>query len=732
MSDSISLIATTAFGLEALVKRELEELGYQANVISPGWIRFEADLRGICRANMWLRTADRVVIEINSFECKDFDMLFETTKAIHWDKWIPKDGQFVVTGRSIQSQLSSVPACQRTVKKAMAESLLKAHRTTVLPETGSLHKVEIALVKDQAWLLLDTTGPSLHKRGYRPATATAPIKETLAAAMVQLSFWNPDRPLLDPFCGTGTIPIEAALIGRNMAPGMYRDFPSAEWQCIAKDTWRDVRTEALDLMKQPGSERLLGTDNDERILIAARKNAALAGVADDIHFQQREFKDLLSKREHGCLITNPPYGERMGDPEEVEQLYRSIPETLKRLPTWSHYIITSYPKFERLIQKGADRRRKLYNGRIECTYYQFHGPRPGTVVDRKRVEVSESQTEQTSPLALKAAEEPTAVFGGDLQKTVEQCEIFSNRLAKRARHLRRWPTKRGITCLRLYERDIPEIPLVVDRYEDHLHIVEFDRPHERDLAQHADWLEKLVETASQTLDIPKDQIFLKQKHRKSGSEQHQRVDKASYELRVQEGGLTFIVNLSDYVDTGLFLDHRQTRDMVRKQASGKRVLNLFGYTGAFTVYAIDGGASSTVTVDLSKNYLSWAHRNLLANEYPTDNHQFVRADAMEFVTEMASPNEFDIAIVDPPTFSNSKRLETDWDIQRQHVELLNATLAAIKPGGMIYFSTNFRRFKLDEDALHSTSIVEISKHTIPEDYRNRRIHRCWKIHKASP
>jgi len=732
MSDSISLIATTAFGLEALVKRELEELGYQANVISPGWIRFEADLRGICRANMWLRTADRVVIEINSFECKDFDMLFETTKAIHWDKWIPKDGQFVVTGRSIQSQLSSVPACQRTVKKAMAESLLKAHRTTVLPETGSLHKVEIALVKDQAWLLLDTTGPSLHKRGYRPATATAPIKETLAAAMVQLSFWNPDRPLLDPFCGTGTIPIEAALIGRNMAPGMYRDFPSAEWQCIAKDTWRDVRTEALDLMKQPGSERLLGTDNDERILIAARKNAALAGVADDIHFQQREFKDLLSKREHGCLITNPPYGERMGDPEEVEQLYRSIPETLKRLPTWSHYIITSYPKFERLIQKEADRRRKLYNGRIECTYYQFHGPRPGTVVDRKRVEVSESQTEQTSPLALKAAEEPTAVFGGDLQKTVEQCEIFSNRLAKRARHLRRWPTKRGITCLRLYERDIPEIPLVVDRYEDHLHIVEFDRPHERDLAQHADWLEKLVETASQTLDIPKDQIFLKQKHRKSGSEQHQRVDKASYELRVQEGGLTFIVNLSDYVDTGLFLDHRQTRDMVRKQASGKRVLNLFGYTGAFTVYAIDGGASSTVTVDLSKNYLSWAHRNLLANEYPTDNHQFVRADAMEFVTEMASPNEFDIAIVDPPTFSNSKRLETDWDIQRQHVELLNATLAAIKPGGMIYFSTNFRRFKLDEDALHSTSIVEISKHTIPEDYRNRRIHRCWKIHKASP
>ena len=298
--------------------------------------------------------------------------------------------------------------------------------------------------------------------------------------------------------------------------------------------------------------------------------------------------------------------------------------------------------------------------------------------------------------------------------------------------MRRWPAKRGITCFRLYERDIPEIPLVVDRYEDHLHIVEFDRPHERDLAQHADWLEQLVKTASQTLDIPTDQIFLKQKHRQSGSEQHQKVDATSYELQVQEGGLNFIVNLSDYIDTGLFLDHRQTREMVRKSASGKRVLNLFGYTGAFTVYAIDGGASSTVTVDLSRNYLSWAHRNLLVNNFPADNHQFVRADAIEFVTEMASPEEFDIAIVDPPTFSNSKRLENDWDIQRQHVELLNATLAAIKPDGMIYFSTNFRRFKLDEESIHSNSIVEISKQTVPEDYRNRRIHRCWKIRKPAP
>ena len=340
--------------------------------------------------------------------------------------------------------------------------------------------------------------------------------------------------------------------------------------------------------------------------------------------------------------------------------------------------------------------------------------------------------DRNAPKRVETADVPTAVFGGDLRKTAEQCEIFANRLTKRARHLRRWPAKRGITCFRLYERDIPEIPLVVDRYEDHLHIVEFDRPHERDLAQHADWLEQLVKTASQTLDIPTDQIFLKQKHRQSGSEQHQKVDATSYELQVQEGGLNFIVNLSDYVDTGLFLDHRQTREMVRKSASGKRVLNLFGYTGAFTVYAIDGGASSTVTVDLSRNYLSWAHRNLLVNNFPADNHQFVRADAIEFVTEMASPEEFDIAIVDPPTFSNSKRLENDWDIQRQHVELLNATLAAIKPDGMIYFSTNFRRFKLDEESIHSNSIVEISKQTVPEDYRNRRIHRCWKIRKPAP
>lgn len=703
MSSQHTFIATTAFGLEAIVKRELQALGYEARSTSPGWVEFDGDLSAICRANLWLRTADRILIKVASFHAADFDTLFETTKAIDWTQWLPANATFPVEGRSVRSQLTSLPANQRAVKKAIVEAMKAQHKVTNLPEDGPLYKCQIALLKDEATLTIDTTGPSLHKRGYRQFAGGAPIKETLASAMVQLSFWAKDKPFIDPFCGSGTIAIEAAMLGRNMAPGLHRQFAASQWENLNSRLWEEARDEALDMLQPAFEEKLVATDSDFRVLKTARLNAEKAGVADLIHFQEREFADLQSSRKYGCLITNPPYGERLSDWRELKPLYESMPLILKRLPTWSHFVITSYEGFQKLLQKNADRRRKLYNGRIACVYYQFHGPKP--------------KSDETQP-----------VFGGIDAKATEQAELFKRRLVKRARHLRKWPSKRGIHCYRIYERDIPEIPLVVDKYHDHLHMSEFERPHDRDLAQHDDWLELMRVSAAEALDIPVQNAYLKRRTVQRGTTQHERVSRDRYELEVEENGLKFIVNLSDYVDTGLFLDHRETRMMVSNDSYQKDVLNLFAYTGSFSVYAADGGAKSTTTVDLSNNYLDWAERNMHLNGFDGPEHTYIQSDIREYLRTLPQEELFDLAIVDPPTFSNSKSTDEDWVVQEHYAELLNSVLNRLRPSGVIYFSNNYRRFKFDESWIRG-DCREITKQTIPEDFRNKRIHRCWRIEK---
>lgn len=373
---SLDLFASTAFGLEAVAIRELENLGYDAKGVQPGRVGFVGDDRAICRVNLWLRSAGRILIRFGEFTATDFGQLFDQTYGLPWENWLPRDACFPVNGRSMQSQLSSVPACQKIVKKAIVERLRSAYRTSELPETGPLVTVDLSLLKDVATLCLDTTGPSLHKRGYRKLVGEAPLKETLAAAMVQLSFWRPDRPLIDPFCGSGTIPIEAAMIARNLAPGLLREFPSEAWPNIAKRLWAEAREEARGQIVPLTELQILGTDIDGSALQLARHHAELAGVGDLIHFQQKDFRDLTSRRKYGCVICNPPYGERIGEEAEVAQLHDLMPQVFARLDTWSFFVLTAFPEFEKRMGRPADRRRKLYNGRIECTYYQYHGPRP--------------------------------------------------------------------------------------------------------------------------------------------------------------------------------------------------------------------------------------------------------------------------------------------------------------------------------------------------------------------
>jgi 23S rRNA (guanine2445-N2)-methyltransferase / 23S rRNA (guanine2069-N7)-methyltransferase len=728
----LELIATAAAGTEAVVKRELEALGYEPRTVAPGRLMFSADALAICRANLWLRAGERVLIHMGSFPAADFGQLFDGTAALPWDQWLPRDAEFPVRGRSHGSQLSSVPACQRIVKRAIAKRLLEAHRTDTLPETGAKYSIEVSLRDDLAMFTLDTTGVGLHKRGYRRLVADAQLRETLAAAMVQLSFWRAGRVLTDPFCGSGTIPIEAALIGRNIAPGLNREFTAETWPTLNAQLWQLAREEARELARPPLTERLLGYDIDADALSLARYHAEQAGVADDIHWQQRPFSELRAKAEYGCIVTNPPYGERMGDEREIEELYRTFPIVLRRLPTWSHFILSSRRDLERLVGQEADRRRKLFNGPLECTYYQFFGPRPPRSGEDEAEPVRahdggaaalpahrvEKRTLETAPA--------TPAFGGLLVSATRQAEEFANRLRNRARHLRRWP-KRGITCYRLYERDVPDVPLVVDRYEDALHIAEFDRPHERSAAQHADWLDLMCRTAGEVLEVPRDRIFLKHRERQRGDAQYERIGHSEARFVVHEGGLKFIVNLSDYVDTGLFLDHRITRQLVREAAAGKRFLNLFAYTGSFTVYAAAGGATATTTVDKSATYVDWARENLRANEMEGPQHRLVRADIRSFVDSLSQADQWDLAVVDPPTFSNTKGLEDDWDVQRDHVGLLRRLSAHITPGGVVFFSTNFRRFHLDESALADYVVRDITKQTIPEDFRNKRIHQCWRL-----
>jgi putative N6-adenine-specific DNA methylase len=372
----VELIAATTFGLEALVAQELRNLGYLDQVVENGKVTFTADLEAICKTNLWLRTADRVKVKIGTFKATTFDELFDQTEALPWADWIPENAEFPVEGKSAKSELFSISDCQAIVKKAVVESLKKRYHREWFPEDGPLYKIEVSLLKDIATLAIDTTGPGLHKRGYRTLSGQAPLKETLAAAMLMLARWYYDIALIDPFCGSGTIPIEAALMGLNIAPGLSRTFPSEDWPNIPKKLWEETKQQARESARFDHELQIIGNDIDPRVLKIARRNADAAGLSELIHFQASPLKDLSSKRKYGKIICNPPYGERMGEQKEVAQLYREMGRVFGKLDTWSFYVLTSHPDFEQLFSRSATKKRKLYNGNIKVDFYQYYGPRP--------------------------------------------------------------------------------------------------------------------------------------------------------------------------------------------------------------------------------------------------------------------------------------------------------------------------------------------------------------------
>lgn len=839
---ALPLVATCAFGLEAVVVDELARLGYAGRAISTGRVEFLGNARAIARTNLWLRSADRVLLRVAQFDCSTFDELFDITRSLPWETLIAPDEAFPVDGRSVRSQLTSVPAVQRTVKKAIVERLQDAHARVLLPETAGEVRAEVSLLHDIATITLDTSGDGLHKRGYRPIVGAAALKETLAAGLVQLSVWHPSRPLVDPFCGSGTIAIEAAMLARNIAPGRNRSFGCEKWSRFPVGTWEEAREEAAAAPTGELAIAIHASDIDERAIALTRRAAHEAGVERDVHCKVQPFDQLQSKREYGSIITNPPYGMRLGDDErELLALYRSMPSVFKRLPAWSFHVLTGRLDLEDIVGQQASRRRKLYNSQIECTYFTFLGPKPprreehaprsevakpeggaaevageaevgeaeferaglgkarsdlgeragdggdvarsgqvglqgGDVVPHARTddaqedrsetedearsevpdEVTDEQTNDTreeepseTRVETDANDEPSskpkprvparpmAAFGGLRERDERELAQFADRLQKNVRHLRRYPS-RGITCYRVYERDCPDVPLIIDRYEGCVHVAEYEREHSRTFAQQTDWWARVVREISQACEVPEGSIFTKQKHRQKGLTQHERISDEQRTIVAQEGGLRFEVNLTDYIDTGLFLDHRLTRGMFRDQVRafgpGCRVLNLFCYTGAFTVYAAHGGCASSVSVDLSNTYLSWTQRNLGLNGLYRKEHELVRMDVLEYLASCDASRPFDLVICDPPTFSNSKSTEEDWQVAQSQAQLFPLLRRVLAPGATVYFSNNYRRFKLDEEMLARLGFAakEISRQTVPPEYRNERIHRCWKLRAPGP
>ena len=703
----MNFFATCPKGLEYLLVDELQALGAADVHEALAGVHFAGELEIGYRACLWSRLASRILMPIAQFDVADADALYAGARAIDWHAHLDIATSFAVDAVGSTHGVTHSQYAALRVKDAIVDAFRDrdGERPNVDTENPGL-RVNLVLRKGKAIVGINLSGPPLHQRGYRKGAGLAPLKENLAAAMLLRAGWPAiyaaGGGLVDPLCGSGTLPIEAALMAADAAPGLRRGhWGFTGWRGHDAQLWKKLH-DAAQARAQAGLQALrpvfFGFDENPTVLNEAKRNAQEAQLSGFIQFGRQTLEHLHRPHEleqPGLLITNPPYGERMGADEDVLALYRLLGEKLKsEFRGWRASVIAADPSHGRALGLHADKRYVLFNGAIECTLLNFDI----AVVDAPRPE----------PRPLSAG-----------------AQMVKNRIEKNFRHLRKIAARENTDCWRVYDADLPEYAAAVDIYGEHLHIQEYQAPASVDenLAR-IRWRE-LVRAAGEALGIPRERIALKQRRRGKGGEKYGRLDERGEFLQVGEGGLRFLVNLHDYVDTGLFLDHRPLRQRVRELSVGKRFLNLFCYTGSVSVYAAAGGAAETVSVDLSQTYLDWAARNFALNGLDPERNRLVREDAVAFVQSRSAM--FDLIFVDPPTFSNSKRAE-DFDVQRDHARLLNLCGERLLPGGMILFSNNFRRFKLDEQALTRFAIREISAQTIPFDFaRHARIHRAWEL-----
>jgi 23S rRNA (guanine2445-N2)-methyltransferase / 23S rRNA (guanine2069-N7)-methyltransferase len=699
--------ATCPKGLEYLLRDELLALGAEEAREALAGVYFSGPLGIAYRACLWSRLASRVLMPLAEFDAADGDALYAGVQAIDWSRHMAAHSTMAVDSVTSQSKLTHSQYIALRVKDAVVDQFRdrSGSRPDIDTDEPDL-RLNLRLKKDRATLSLDLSGSPLHRRGWREEQGEAPLKENLAAAILLRARWPEiyaqGGSLLDPMCGSGTLLIEGALMAADVAPGLRREyFGLLGWIGHDIPLWRGLLDEAK-ARAEAGLRSLrpcfFGSDADPRMVQTAKRNAQSAGIAGFLHLDRRDAAHAEPPPETplGLVVTNPPYGERLGDRAELPGLYGELGQALRdRFQGWRAAVLAGDEELGRALKLRADKRYALYNGALETVLLTFE------------LRARDETPRETKPLSAGA-------------------EMLRNRLEKNVRHLRKRLAREEIECYRAYDQDLPEYAAAIDVYRDWLHIQEYKAPDDVPVATARQRLREIARVASETLGIPRDRIAVKTREKGKGGSKYGQFDQRGEFIEVSEGGLKFEVNLTDYLDTGLFLDHRLVRARIRELSAGKHFLNLFAYTASASVYAAAGGARDTTSVDLSATYLEWASRNLQLNGFTGARHRLVQEDAFVFLKK--STMRYGLIYVDPPTFSNSKRAD-DFDVQRDHARLLIACAERLLPEGVIVFSNNFRRFKLDREALAPHfQIEDWSAASIPFDFTRRSdIHGCWLL-----
>ena len=717
----MNLFATHPLGFSDLLEQELLGWGGQVTTRTTAGIGFTGTLECAYRACLWSRVANRILLQIDTFDAPDPDALYYGIQRTAWLDHLASDCSIAIDFTTTHSQINhSLYGAQR-VKDAIVDQIreLTGVRPNVDIKSPDL-RINVHLQRDRASLSIDLSGESLHRRGYRQVAGPAPLKENLAAALLLRAGWpqiaEAGGALLDPMCGSGTFAIEALLIAADIAPNLGRVlWGFTRWKQHQRELWAPLLDEArarrgVGLLRAP---IVRASDLDSRAVEAARQNVAAAGLAEQITVDERALRDIMPPSARGLLITNPPYGERLSDRAQLPALFTDLGEVLRsRFNGWRACVLA--PDAELGFRTGLRLKKKhaARNGAIDVVLLTF-----------------DVEPERTlAPRAEGAAPRPPQT----LDPAIEE---FGNRIRKNQKRLARWARQQAVTCYRVYDADLPDYAFAVDLYQGEatwLHVQEYAPPVSINVERAQIRRNSVVAVLPGLFSLDAQQVFMKTRERQRGSAQYTRHDDAREFHRIDEGGCALLVNLRDYLDTGLFLDHRPLRMRIQREARGQRFLNLYAYTGAATVHAIRGGASRTTSVDLSNTYLNWALRNLELNTRDLKNHRLIRADCKAWLTDaVTGTDRYDLILLDPPSFSNSKSTEDVLDIQRDHVALIRACATLLATAGTLYFSSNMRRFKLDEAALGDMEIDNITASTIDEDFRRSpRVHQCWRIRRG--
>lgn len=728
MAKQHKFTVTAARGMLTLLADELKQLGIKQFKQEKGNIRFTGTLEDAYKVCLWSRVAIRVLMPIATISAENPEQLYEGVTALPWEDHLNgEDGTLAVDFNSFRSKIKHNQFGAQKVKDAIVD---RFRALTGLRPSVDLYqpdiRINVYLRHNQATVSIDLSGESLHRRGYRVQNTQAPLKENLAAAILLSAEWprlaRQGWALIDPMCGSGTFLIEAAMMAADIAPGILRDYYGFSfWKKHDLEAWKRLKADA-ERRKQAGLSRLpviMGGDADPQAVEAAQANIAEAGLAEWIQVSERELLDWPSVTrtlpKAGLLVGNPPYGERMGDVTTLHRLYESLGNIVtESMPGWRTALITDNPQLGKFTGLTLFDSVPFDNGPIPCEVLFYRAPKPvhtnaETPAQIQQPSVEEAVTEQVD--------------------ITEQGEMFANRLKKNLKHLAKWARKNELSCYRIYDADLPDYALAVDVYGDQVHVQEYAPPKQIDPHKAVERLKEAMQIIPDVLEVPASHVALKVRQKQRGASQYEAQAAQNQRFQVQENGLKFWVNLKDYLDTGLFLDHRDTRLLLMQEAAGTDFLNLFSYTGSATVYAAAGQAKTTTSVDMSNTYLNWAQDNMALNGFDGEQHHFIRANCLEWLqAAQHEPQRYGLIFLDPPTFSNSSRMEGVFDIQRDHVTLIQMASHLLTAGGQLIFSTNRRDFKMAENELKNLSLTDITQKTLPKDFeRNKKIHQCWLI-----